>query len=108
MAANPDRKIRSLSSGADPASSPASAESRKNGFGPQAVNAFSFASDLGRFELRAYTEEQVADMLQVSRSQLRKWRMGWSRGRRDGPPFKKLGRIVRYPESGLRAYIYGA
>jgi hypothetical protein len=58
-------------------------------------------------ELRTYTEEQVARMLQVSRSQLRKWRMGWSRGLQEGPPFKRMGRMIRYPELGLRLYIYG-
>jgi hypothetical protein len=55
--------------------------------------------------LRLYTEQQVSEILQLSRSQLRKWRMGWSRGKREGPPFKKIGRVIRYPESGLRAYI---
>ena len=59
----------------------------------------------GHVGLRLYTEQQVSEILQLSRSQLRKWRMGWSRGRREGPPFKKIGRVIRYPESGLRAYI---
>ena len=57
--------------------------------------------------LRMYTEEQVADMLQVSLSQLRKWRMKQHEGRRQGPPFRKIGRLVRYPEGALRAYING-
>jgi hypothetical protein len=57
--------------------------------------------------LRTYTEEQVSDLLQVSLSQLRKWRMKRNRGRQQGPPFKKFGRLVRYPEEGLRAYING-
>lgn len=57
--------------------------------------------------LRLYTEQQVSELLQLSRSQLRKWRMGWSRGKREGPPFKRIGRLVRYPEAGLRAYIEG-
>ena len=59
----------------------------------------------GDVGLRLYTEQQVSEILQLSRSQLRKWRMGWSRGKREGPPFKKIGRVIRYPESGLRAYI---
>ena len=103
MPANSARKISS------PAAEtyPHSTEASNNGFAPRAVNALHFGSPHDQRELRAYTEEQVADMLQVSRSQLRKWRMGWTRGRREGPPFKKLGRIVRYPESGLRQYIYG-
>ena len=57
--------------------------------------------------LRTYTEEQVSDLLQVSLSQLRKWRMKRNRGRQQGPPFKKFGRLVRYPEEGLQAYING-
>ena len=57
--------------------------------------------------LRMYTEEQVSEMLQVSLSQLRKWRMKRNRGNQQGPPFKKIGRLVRYPEEGLQAYING-
>lgn len=52
--------------------------------------------------LRTYTEEQVSDFLQVSLSQLRKWRMKRNQGTRQGPPFKKFGRLVRYPEEGLQ------
>ena len=77
---------------------------RAERFPPQSVQ----AQDLRNSEwvgLRLYTEQQVSELLQLSRSQLRKWRMGWSRGRREGPPFKRIGRLVRYPESGLRAYI---
>jgi len=55
--------------------------------------------------LRMYTEEQVAEMLQVSLSQLRKWRMKQHQGQRQGPPFRKIGRLVRYPEAALRLYI---
>jgi predicted DNA-binding transcriptional regulator AlpA len=54
-----------------------------------------------------YTEEQVAEMLQVSLSQLRKWRMKQNGGKQQGPPFRKIGRLVRYPESALLAYING-
>lgn len=64
----------------------------------------------GRHEeqsLRMYTEEQVAEMLQVSLSQLRKWRLKEFEGHREGPPFRKIGRLVRYPEAALRAYING-
>lgn len=57
--------------------------------------------------LRMFTEEQVADMLQISLSQLRKWRMKKHEGRRSGPPFRKIGRLVRYPEAALRAYVNG-
>jgi transposase-like protein len=55
--------------------------------------------------LRMYTEEQVANMLQVSLSQLRKWRIKKYVGRRGGPPYRKIGRLVRYPEAALRDYI---
>lgn len=57
--------------------------------------------------LRMYTEVQVGEMLQVSLSQLRKWRMKQYEGRRQGPPFRKIGRLVRYPEAALRTYING-
>ena len=57
--------------------------------------------------LKMYTEEQVSEMLQVSLSQLRKWRMKRNRGKQPGPPFKKIGRLVRYPERGLQAYVNG-
>lgn len=57
--------------------------------------------------MRMYTEEQVAEMLQVSLSQLRKWRLKQFEGHREGPPFRKIGRLVRYPEAALRAYING-
>ncbi len=57
--------------------------------------------------LRMFTEEQVAELLQVSLSKLRKWRMKSSEKDEQGPPFKKIGRLVRYPEAGLQAYING-
>ena len=55
--------------------------------------------------LRMYTEQQVAEMLQVSLSQLRKWRMKSNHQKEQGPPFKKIGRLVRYPEHALMEYI---
>lgn len=70
---------------------PASAAPGGNGNGPQ--------------YLRMYTEEQVAAMLQVSLSQLRKWRMKKNGETHGGPPFRKIGRLVRYPESALLVYI---
>jgi hypothetical protein len=57
--------------------------------------------------LRMYTEEEVSEMLQVSLSQLRKWRMKENQDNGQGPPFRKIGRLVRYPESGLLAYVNG-
>ena len=107
MAAHPAGKTRSLRPHEVTAQSTRSLESPNKRFGPRAVGATHFAEEHEARELRTYTEEQVARMLQVSRSQLRKWRMGWSRGLPEGPPFKKMGRMIRYPELGLRTYIYG-
>jgi transposase-like protein len=107
MAAQPARKARSLRSEEFTVSSARSVESPGKGFAPKAVAATHFGEEHEARELRTYTEEQVARMLQVSRSQLRKWRMGWSRGLPEGPPFKRMGRMIRYPELGLRTYIYG-
>ena len=57
--------------------------------------------------LRMYTEEQVAELLQVSLSKLRKWRMKKNAKSEEGPPFRKIGRLVRYPEAGLDVYVNG-
>jgi outer membrane biosynthesis protein TonB len=57
--------------------------------------------------LRMYTEEEVSEILQVSLSQLRKWRMKKNHANGYGPPFKKIGRLVRYPRQSLQAYING-
>jgi hypothetical protein len=57
------------------------------------------------FRPRMYTEEEVAAIIRVSLSQLRKWRMKGNARRVDGPPFKKIGRMVRYPANALNAYI---
>lgn len=58
--------------------------------------------------LQMYKEEEVAAMLQVSLSQLRKWRMRENQDKLYGPPFKKVGRLVRYPARALQAYINGS
>src|SRR5579859_714072 len=63
--------------------------------------------DQHRQSLRMYTEEEVAEMLQVSLSQLRKWRTKRNQRKKQGPPFRKIGRLVRYPERGLLAFING-
>ena len=57
--------------------------------------------------LRMYTEEEVSAILKVSLSQLRKWRMARNSRKAQGPPFKKIGRLVRYPEQALLEYING-
>jgi len=45
--------------------------------------------------LKMYTDEEVAQMLQVSLSQLRKRRMKRNRGKQPGPPFKKIALSAR-------------
>jgi Helix-turn-helix domain len=57
--------------------------------------------------LRMYTEEEVSEILQVSLSQLRKWRMRKHQSSGEGPPFRKIGRLVRYSGIALQAYING-
>jgi hypothetical protein len=79
-------------------------ENPERRFSPRSVNGpgFGVAS-----ALRMYTEEEVSGILQVSLSQLRKWRMKEQAGKQQGPPFKKVGRLVRYPQRALQAYIDG-
>jgi hypothetical protein len=74
-------------------------------FPPRNVN--SRSQDVTSISLRMYTEEEVAEILQVSMSQLRKWRMKHQTGTQQGPPFKKIGRLVRYSQKALQAYIDG-
>jgi Helix-turn-helix domain len=74
---------------------------------PQSANSTHSGDEHVGQSLRMYTEDQVADMLQVSLSQLRKWRMKKNGGNQSGPPFRKIGRLVRYPEAALLAYING-
>ena len=107
MRPEPADKFRRLGPHAITVSSAEGTGSLANGFPQSRATEAPLRIELREQELRTYTEAQVAVILQVSRSQLRKWRMGWSRGRQEGPPFKKIGRIIRYPESGLRAFIYG-
>ena len=83
----------------------AEGEQPSNPMPPQSVSVTHSGNGPVAQSLRMYTEEQVADMLQVSLSQLRKWRMKKNGEKRLGPPFRKIGRLVRYPESALLAYI---
>jgi hypothetical protein len=76
-------------------------------FEPQSVRSLPIEAQAKPPTLRMYTEDEVSEMLQVSVSQLRKWRMKRNRRNAKGPPFKKIGRLVRYPEQGLREYING-
>lgn len=70
-----------------------------DGFRPMSVR------DSYHRSLRMYTEEEVSEMLRVSVSQLRKWRMKQNQGSTQGPPFRKIGRLVRYPEEALMEYV---
>src|SRR5690349_24438464 len=79
----------------------------EKGFGPVGVPHSLSGNGNAERSLRMYTEEQVSAMLQVSLSQLRKWRMKQHSDSTQGPPFKKIGRLVRYPEDGLLEYING-
>lgn len=79
-------------------------ENLEHRFSPRSVNSPGFAVASA---LRMYTEEEVSGILQVSLSQLRKWRMKEQAGKQQGPPFKKVGRLVRYPQRALQAYIDG-
>ena len=47
------------------------------------------------------TERQVAALLGVSISLLRKWRVS----REGGPPYLKIGRAVRYSTEDLDAFV---
>ena len=57
------------------------------------------ASELNCLE-RLLTPREAADFLRVSDSWLAKARM-----RGDGPPFLKVGRSIRYPESALFGWM---
>lgn len=46
------------------------------------------------------TPEEVAGYLKVKTQTLAKWRV-----QRDGPPYLKLGRLVRYSEAGFTAWM---
>lgn len=98
----------SLEPGLD-AGFPSSHEQLNRGFEPRSISLPHVGNGQGHetLALRMYTEEQVSGMLQVSLSQLRKWRMKRNRGKQQGPPFKKIGCLVRYPEEGLQGYING-
>ena len=86
---------------------PSTPQQLNRGFEPRSIRLPQNGNGHEVLSLRMYTEEQVSDMLQVSLSQLRKWRMKQNWGKQQGPPFKKIGRLVRYPEKGLQAYING-
>ena len=77
------------------------------GFPPESVESIQNSHVRSSFAMRMYTEEQVAAILQISLSQLRKWRLKQNNGRFQGPPFRKIGRLVRYPGKALQTYIDG-
>lgn len=76
---------------------------RAGGFPPGSVR--SVEAVTASSNLRMYKEEEVSAILQISLSQLRKWRMNARKNQ--GPPFKKVGRSVRYPERGLIEFVNG-
>jgi len=76
-------------------------------FEPRRIIQAPSVNDYGDQWLRMFTEDEVSDLLRVSLSQLRKWRMKKYRGNAPGPPYKKIGRLVRYPGPALQAYING-
>ena len=47
------------------------------------------------------TEREAAAMLSVSVSLLRKWRLR----REGGPPYYRVGRVVRYSTNTLKAFL---
>jgi predicted DNA-binding transcriptional regulator AlpA len=55
---------------------------------------------------RAYTEQETASYIGMSRSFLRQARMDGNRkGRTIAPPFIKIGRAVRYLKEDLDAWL---
>ncbi|MEZ9302561.1 helix-turn-helix domain-containing protein [Vibrio breoganii] len=55
---------------------------------------------------RAYTEQETAEYIGMSRSFLRQSRMeGHRRNRTIAPPFIKIGRAVRYLKEDLDAWL---
>lgn len=76
-------------------------------FEPQRIEQARSTDGHGDPWFRMFTEEEVSELLRVSLSQLRKWRMKKNHGNTQGPIFKKIGRLVRYPGPALQAYIKG-
>jgi transposase-like protein len=68
---------------------------------------FAFRRRMLDTDVEAAATDRISGILQVSLSQLRKWRMKEQAGKQQGPPFKKVGRLVRYPQRALQAYIDG-
>lgn len=83
------------------------AKEAQRGFQPKSARAPRHMNGNSDQSLRMYTEEEVSSILQVSLSQLRKWRMRKHQGSTEGPPFRKIGRLVRYSGVALQAYIDG-
>ena len=77
------------------------------GFPPERAEFNDGRQDLLGSSMRMYTEEEVSELLQVSLLQLRKWRMKRNLDSVQGPHFRKIGRLVRYPGNALRSFIDG-
>lgn len=54
----------------------------------------------GSQDLESYTEAELAPRLKVTRQTLRNWRK-----KGIGPPFKRIGRNVRYPHQLFIAWL---
>jgi hypothetical protein len=104
MKTNAVRKEIQDSAGRQPGPDNAKETQPQRGFQPKPARAPHPSAD--QF-LRMYTEEDVSEILQVSLSQLRKWRMRRNPCSTEGPPFRKIGRLVRYSGVALQAYING-
>jgi len=50
--------------------------------------------------MQLLTEDQTSKVLQCTKSALRRWRR-----ERRGPRFVKMGRLIRYRQSDLEAYV---
>ncbi|PPG38026.1 helix-turn-helix domain-containing protein [Pseudoclavibacter sp. RFBA6] len=58
---------------------------------------------------RLLTEKETAELLQLRQQLLREWRdLDKKDAGRRGPPFKKLGRAVRYRATEVSAWIDAA
>ena len=51
------------------------------------------------------TEAQAAEIIGFSKNTLRAWRVTGRPGGHPPPPYKKIGRAVRYPLSTLNAWM---
>ncbi|MCA0308813.1 MAG: helix-turn-helix domain-containing protein [Actinobacteria bacterium] len=72
----------------------------RSGRRPEGATGAKTGPDAGRHEL--LTTEEAADYLTVTAAVLRRWRLLG-----DGPPYVKLGSLVRYDRAKLDRWIDG-